>query len=680
MAYKNVVIEPYPGGVSASLYDNFSTSQKNAYHTALVDLNSNTYENARWILSYEVYIPSGRTIQIPQNVILVANGGLFSGTGNIIGNMTQILSDFEQIFEATVQFPGIDSTPKTNTWDVTESSPEWFGTASITTDCSTKIQKAIDLINYGNGDLYPNDTGFYTRGGKVICKPLSRYLISNPIYLQVGHSFDGGNSNFIYGLTINSSDADANFMFRINFKKGERTNHTPTIQKAGQLEIISNIRIINPNLTVGARGIYSGSQICTFENIYTDYLYQTFKRHTVYSDQISIKNFLISRSRKSGTEGEYQIDMGYIGDALLVDNVHMFIESTSVANDKLLKINACGSGVVQRLINGSIYIIGSKSLILQAIHQEFGNITTVNSQVEINNWCHFKKPNVPALVNSKRSSSYENRQLSLKNVMILYNHKLNNFSSSQIDIEVGTTSLVKFENVTRCAQQDATEASSLYGVNVNHQDFQKNIAMHSLNSLISGKQSVNLYDRSVVNDLIGYQLPIANVLNSEIYPTTGSAITNTYLPDTTTYQYYASIVLDAERNLGYDYTSHKPAAVNVVANSTRMVIIQFIRPVHVGLTIRLFKKKGNSSTIYYLDLPVCMPNNAFYDIGNTTLFGEQWKTTTAPTLTNVTSYFSAGDNVIVSMASAPSSGIWQEGDIINLPDRQLIYGKNFSLE
>lgn len=673
MALKNVTIELRAGGVSASIWAGFSPTEKSNYLASLSGLSSSSYANARWIISSEVYIPSGTTLSIPVNVTLVAYGGVLSGVGNLNGNQTKIEAQFEQLFEDTINLGG--------TWNVNMSHPEWFGDGSETVDCSKKIQKAANLIAVGHNDSYvPNYpvSGFFTKGGKIVCKPYSKYLITQTINLSVGHSFDGGNSNFIYGITSTTE----RFMFKLNLN----SSGTSVMLQAGQWDAISNLRLINPKLINKAYGIYCASQICSFENIYSEYLFQTFRRYsTDYLDQITVRNFLVAWPQKSSDESLYQIDMGYIGDNLFVDNVHTFVKSNASTgeqgNELLLKINGCGGGVVQRLINGSIYIANSKSLVVSGLHQEFGNITIENSQVEINGWCHFKKPGVSALKITKRPSSNEQRVVSVKNTMFLYNHRGSVYTPSELDIEVPNIAVLKLENVTRSAHMPWTEGSSLYGIKINHKSFMLNSANHSLNSLLSGAGIVDASEETMLNDIIAYKVKDSTVIASNgVFASTATDVTTTFFGQTGTFTYYASIVFDKDRNIGGNYEAFS-SSVNV-DSQTRCVYIGFWRSFYMGMTIRLYRKKSGTSTVDYIDIPVCTSHNLFFDLGTCTLFGEAW--TTIPdgqkvSVQKCSQYQMVGNNAVVTMASRPTSGKWNKGDIINLPNERLIYGYGFTL-
>lgn len=669
---KNVVIEfmtsSYPNGITSSVYNSMSSTVKTQYTNYLRGLsNVSTYGNARWNLSYEMFVPANIAVTIPANVCIVANGGLFSGTGILKGERTKIEAGFEQIFDENLMFQG--------SWDVNISHPEWFGYSDFNIDATKKIQKAIDLINVEYSDNYTDSkysgqnysiSGFFLHSGKIVCKPGSKYLITSTIYLKSGHSFDGGRSNFIYG--INTSIDEQRYMFKLNVNSAG----DPIIQERTPLDQISNIKITNPKLINNAYGFYCGSQVCTFENIYTEFMFQTFRRHGSYLDQLTLSNFVVAFPRKSPSTEQgnalYQIDMGYVGDNLLLNNIHTFVGNTgSNGNEQLIRINCCGGGKIQNVINGSILILNSKSIEMSGIHQEYGNITLTNSQVDINGWNHHKKPNVPALMTS--ANGYQQRTSTIRNVMIAYDHKVyytgNNPYSNEEDFKLNGVSTLQIENVTRHAKQANAEVSSLYGVNINHYSYMLNSANHSLRSIISGAGLNQANEQTVINDFISYSVKNNSLIEGIYVSNNSSSVTGSSFGPAGSYTYYASLVFDISRNIGINKEELKPSAVTIT-NSTKHVTIQFRRTDYSGLTIRLYRKRANDSTIYYIDIPCVTTYNTYYDLGQYALFGETWKVASnATSVQTCSKYKKVGDNVIVEMNSAPSNKTgWMNGDII----------------
>ena len=692
MAQKNVTINYGGGGVSASIYQGYNATQRQSYRTFLLSTLSNQsqYGNARWILSYEIYIPSDITVQIPKGVTLVANGGLFSGDGSIRGDDTRIEAGFEQIFEDTLNLLG--------KWDVTITHPEWFGIVNpayainpdppyetkyidpnnlnaflLESRASIKIQKAIDMI-YHYILWFQDSTvsrGMMFTGGRVVCKPGSMYAINDTIYLPLGISFDGGNSNFIYNCE------DNRHMFYVNIgQDGEQQ-----AGERGNSDIICNIRLINNLINNGALkyqgyGIYSANQVCTFENIYSENLVQTFKRTTHYLDQITLRNFFIINNLSTAMD-LYQIDMGYIGDNLLIDNIAFDYRAK---NQKLLRIAGCGGGAISRITNGTIEIISSKAISLSSVHQESGNIIIENSQIEISNFCHFKKANQPAIVIKRRAGSYENRPVLIKNGMILYNHNREpDLNIEQLDIELrDDTSVITIENIYRSVQAPWTEASSLYGIRVNNDYFMKNQGANSISSIIAGQ---TIYGIGVVKNNISYSIPNFEPIYLATYignPENEDGKDIEFAPPghtipRTIYQYSAAIIFDRERNIGFDsYYALTTVDTSSVA-SPIFVRLNFHFPYvecAVGLYIRLFRKHG--SMIEYVDLPMGTPVNNLYDFGYFVSLGERWKNITNDVNRyrpqNCTAYQSWGHNAKITVDVYPTKGSWKKGDVVNYVD------------
>ena len=215
-------------------------------------------------------------------------------------------------------------------------------------------------------------------GGRVVCKPYSLYFITTAINLPLGVSFDGGNSNFVYkieaGKTNSTFSVAAMYMFLVNINSDK---NDWTVDQRGQSDTISNIRMVNnifDNNTASAanliyslaRGIFSGSQCCVFENIESSNFNQTFQKlasgatnhPTVggrYIDNITLRNITINCPliEYNASTSPYQIDTGYVGDNLMIDNIAIGYDAK---NPRGIKIVACTGGVIQRITNGTIYI------------------------------------------------------------------------------------------------------------------------------------------------------------------------------------------------------------------------------------------------------------------------------------------------------------------------------------
>lgn len=638
--------------------------------------------NSYWFLTEDKTIASGTTFTIPANVTIVPNGGIIKGSGTLVGTNTRIEAGFVQVFDVNLTISG--------TWNVGLAHPEWFGepdkAGTSSKDC-LRIQKAIDLITVSFNDPI-------LKSGKVECRPGNEYHIAQPIILRDGHSFDGGQSTFHYKISDGGK-----YMFRLD----------PLNEMAARsgLTTISNLRLVNgqsaASAIVNAYGIYCGCQMCTFENIYTDRLYQTFQRvnqitsggttQTPYLDQITLRNFVVSRPM--GNKDKWLIDMGNIGDNLLIDNIHVH---SPQQNDQLLKVNGCGGGLVQRIINGTIYIKDSKGMILSAVHQEFGNIKIENTQIEINGLSHFKKPTQYAIGVFERSANVnEHRTVAIKNSLIVYNHMTNSFVDEN-DVYINGAGSVKIENVYRVAQMEWTSASSLYGIRIKENaSFSQNQAIHSLNSYICGKGTGGQYDYTcAINDFVSYyRAPDKEVFGTCVQSPNGfEAYKSRDVINTTIWtrsninqmfklKYTADVLFDKGRNLGVYNNSYPLCEEIKVTNDVYAVRIRFSRYYYSGVIIRLYRTNLTTGVKHYIDIPVGTSNNYYYDFYDRGMFGDSWieieDADNFPNIQTCSSYQSFGLNVMVSMQSRPTSGTWMKGDIINLPNERLIYGYNFTI-
>lgn len=625
---------------------------KAAYRKELADLLQKLPSGGFLKLSDDVYIPQGETLTLPKNSTLVADGGVIYGEGMLKGNNTKIDSNFRQLFDAAL------SLSDASTWNVTLSQPEWFGDSGpdYGTDDAVKIQKAVDLIQ----SISPTNEIIY--GGRVVCKPGSYYVIKQPVELPMGISFDGGNSNFIFDID-SLSDAeqrgipsDLYFMFTINTRKH--------VAMRSQGDTIENIKLTNPYRKPKSAGIYCRSQGCDFQFIYSAHLHQTFRRAGDYLDNISLKNFVIGFPEKENEGDYYAIDMGYVGDNLLVDNIATYKEAKG--NGNLLKINTCGGGMVQRLTNGNVFIANSSGIVFDSMHQEYGNIVIVNSQIEIRGLNHYKQPGIPAIRIANKSNSYEQRFVTIRNSIIAYNHNWYDFgvAGQQTDIELSNSAVVKIDNVFRKLKFPDEESSSLYGIAVNSSAFMQFRAPHSIQSIIVG----NGTESRMLNDFISYKLPAHDFLISEVAQNKGKDVCARNVFPKGTYHYYAALLFDAERNVGHRFLKEGKEIVvstKVEDDRTKAVRIIFKHFDYVGMSVRLYRQKEGEEKLYYVDVPVCTSYNLFFDFGDFCMFGERWKEVEQPMpVQQCTKYQYLGDNAIVHLCEAKSSGKWQKGDII----------------
>ncbi|MFZ4455480.1 MAG: hypothetical protein ACOYOT_04595 [Bacteroidales bacterium] len=746
-------------GISEAAYN--LLTDKTAYRADVDSLSNVINANSIWYITKETFIPSDKIVNIPANVTLVPQGGFFtstdpsSGTGKLVANKTKIKADFEQVFDENIKLTGY--------WDIAIAHPEWFGTIDpiLISDSpidilnenyekiassSKKIQKAIDLIFTNTfyvklpkqNNVYPTlATMFY--GGRVVCKPYSLYFIETAINLPLGISFDGGNSNFVYNIPTGLSESPtdilaAKYMFKININNDL---NDWTVEQRGQSDTISNIRMVN-NIYLSndnqqlkykfARGIYSGSQCCVFENIESSNFNQTFQRLASgatnhpsiggrYIDNITLRNITINAplikfqdntvtSPSYALESPYQIDTGYVGDNLMIDNVAIGYDAK---NPRGIKIVACTGGVIQRITNGTIYIQNSKAITLSGVHQEIGNLIVENSQVDVNGYTHFKKAGVPCVQVIKRNdtSKVENRTISLRNFMILYTNDknkdivppnppvlpYNTYSNNEIDVDTdGKAGVIKLENVCRCLRTGSVESSSLYGIRMINTDFIKNQAANSISSIVTDQSS------GLLNNHISFQLSSLNnqglttplIRGNVAYIGNSSSGSDIIACNSLTYsinppitqgifKYYAAIIIDKERMLGFvpnfTWATAVDGARQIVSSTDKFIVMGFESYAPIGSTIRLFRQI-NSDTIFYIDIPVCSSGNIFFDFGAFTLFGDTWQTTGSQTLSSnsiylpspCTVYQNFGVNVKVTMPAYPTKGNWKRGDFINFYD------------
>lgn len=608
-------------------------------------------------ISEDIYLPHEHTLSLPPKITLMPDGGVIRGEGKLVGSHTRISRPFIPLFD-----PLLPIDLQRGGWEVTESSPEWFGySGEDAQDDSIRLQKAIDFI-----DTY-SDTNDLLRGGTVVCRPGSDYIIQNTLLLPLGISFDGGNSNFIFDIdqcTIDSLPTDLFFMFAIN-----TVHHIPM---RSQGDYIKNIKLTNLKRKERAGGIYCRSQGCEFSFIYSSHMHQTFRRAGDYLDNISLRNFVVGwpETDHANQVNHYAIDMGYIGDNLLVENIATYREVGK--NENLLKINTCGGGVIQRLTNGNVLISNSTGIVLDAFHQEYGNITIENSQIHIRGLFHFKKPQVPALVVKNPKGSYNQRFVTISNSIISYDHNLFNYHTGkeEMDIEIQNVATLKIEQVFRKAKYPYMESSSLYGIRVNSAAFMRFCASHSIQSTLIGNQN----ESYILNDYITYSLPLKGSILQEIALNVGDDIYKENRFPQGEYRYHAALLFDKERNVGQRFLQNekeKYLSIKVEEDNVRAIRLTFSQVLYAGVCIRLYRQRVGDNTTYYIDLPVCTSFNLFYDFGTYTLFGEPWQEEreTSP-IQSCSQYQYLGHNVLVQLSEQRRSGKWQAGDIINISSQR----------
>ena len=672
-----------------------------------------TTEDATYAVTRQTTISGEK--ELADNITLLFDGGRLIGNGILKGNNIRIEAGVRHILDPRITFSG--------SWDVREVYPEWFGntnmedreaqvayvdreqrkkTATILypRDCTAMLQAAFDLAYTA-----------YRKGGRVVCRNRHKYGVSKPIKIKRGVSFDGGHSDFIPHYSyVNESmpyvssfapDGDSlKFMFKIN------VDGTTVIATPGEpmWETYLNIRMANfpivkelahpyyygnnfdQTLVAGLRGIFNGCGHCSFENINAFGLWQTFSRTTDYTDMLSIRNVVSGWTKKSPDDGDwYQIDLGSTGDSLKIDNIHIYRNAhrDKQFNDKHLRIKNCKGGLVSRIINGSVLISQSTALLVQSIHQEFGHFEIENSQVEINGMAHYKWPAFPAFKLKKQANNRTsfNRVVTIKNVMIFYNHErvdlgknffdANNPNEYDIKLE-DPKEVVIIENVTRLAQRSYSSASSLFGIRVNHDGFMGNRGCYSIQSKLAGCGG----ESAILNNVVAYSQGVyPQILDQDVYTEKAFPVGNKSLP-TGTYHYQAVALIDKKRQLGFipnNFDDAEPKSINV-AETGKMVGMVFSGDTYVGLSIRLYRWRGTSKAlptaakIAYIDIPVCTSNNYVYDLGEYVLFGDSWDEDYYENIKvqHSASYQEIGDNVHVVTHEKPTSGTWKAGDTITI--------------
>ena len=100
------------------------------------------YTNRTLVITYDHVIASG-DITLQPGMTLVFEGGSITSSGNIIGNNSRIINDFNlPCFNTSINFTG--------TWSETTCNFQWFGarsvptTATFSNECSAAINKAVN--------------------------------------------------------------------------------------------------------------------------------------------------------------------------------------------------------------------------------------------------------------------------------------------------------------------------------------------------------------------------------------------------------------------------------------------------------------------------------------------------------------------------------------------------------
>ncbi len=308
-------------------------------------LSSGTYVVEDTItLSHDLTIPNDVTFIFQRGEFTVAEGCMEEIT--IYGSNTRLEAPICTIFGKGINVEG--------SWDIDRAYPQWFdGDRDINNneivDYSPLINKAITM----------------KKSGEVFLKA-GTYNIHNSIIMGAGITLcgeRGQGNNKSTEITLNGFKGIyvvcVNAKIAINGNGG--INEEAIVNYIGQNTILKNLVFRADYNTIHDKCILAGSGV-HFDYIHWYYFKQCIKYVGVYNDCKRITNCTLNCDGKSDTNNDniYAIDASWLGDAFIFE--HNALHQTITG--KALRIDHCGGASIQgNIINGDVYIKGSKAII-----------------------------------------------------------------------------------------------------------------------------------------------------------------------------------------------------------------------------------------------------------------------------------------------------------------------------
>ena len=452
------------------------------------------------------------------------------------------------------------------------------------------------------------------------------YLVSLTLTL-ISKSFNGNYAKFICSTSSNFTD---DYIIKATYSTyGSNDFSGNYIKNLRLINYINDVFVLN-----NVHGILL-TGCANVDNIYGDGLNRIVKFTNEYSDyQTATK---INSMRKKGDE--YTVEMGYLGDAKVIDYVH---HAYSQGQNNAVKVSGGMLPIkIRNIVNGNVLIQDSMAQ-LSDCHFEDGNVVIKNANVILNTLY---------LWGGNKIKIQGDSHAELNNIAFSHNLKENN--PIEYDIEIDKTSEVAFNNVFRRSlgtyidfvKKSNTRISTTDGNLTNFFNLNSGILANSC--VIANNRLLNQYSFNVGSDI-----QIINLLATDP--------NGRWFKDTGNYVYRAICLIDIDRKIGRLNTNSYYQTVSVT-DTNRAVLIMF-RDTFVPT--RIFRGTSSSSYDSYIDIAPKSEN--LLDCG-THINGTPWKERTpgvADNINNVTSitYVNGGKNVEVYMSGMPSVGKWKKHD------------------
>lgn len=516
---------------------------------------------------------------------------------------------------------------------------------------SVKEELSINMVNFVNVDKMSGNTdtekiknaitkAMEKNGGEIYFTN-NKYIINERINIPKGIGFNGGFATFSPSETLEG------YMFSINSTdlKTWDTQY-PNLWKCD----FKNVNFNNLNRRVGVYGIFNASQHrivnCQFYG-----MTRSVKYLESYLDSKVIENITIGEA----VGDEYQIDLGFLGDSVRLQNVHGMAK-------KVLRCNMINGGTIKScILNGKVLINNCTALSLEGLHMENGYLEIVNSSCSVKDVFGWKQSGVPFI---SITSQYDNsKPINLENIKITY-PMYNNIESDEVDINFTGNQPINIKNIYTSYEMSGNANSSYsFGVKTNLDWFNKYSSMLSINSSIIPNRGIINAPNNIYSSYGQWDKYFINRIESvkdESNPKMR------WIRPIGTYYYRADLLYDNERMIGMRGQDDEKSIE--VDEDSMVRFLQYGKSYMGGTILRLYR--GTQSGIYdeYIDLPmISFSDYLKYDTGDSISHIFKWKVN--PTkerlpLNECTRFIINGKNITCYLNDKPLHGTWAKGDVV----------------
>lgn len=484
------------------------------------------------------------------------------------------------------------------------------------TDDSDNLQ---NLIDYAENNNYPLITG--NKQNLLITK-----TIFIPAYLNI--------ENIYFYTNSPTSNFRNGYMLYVNFDVLSENWKLPYPNACkGSM---SYCQITNENVNNIINGIYNFGNN-NYDNIQTYKLNCSFKNAVNYLDSVTL--FKIYISSKIGDD--FAIDLGYLGDAVKLENAHMY---NTLGSSNFITTNGGHHAIDIKdiILNGAMKITGD-TVSLQNIHGETQqSITITNATVSVDS-LYFIHSSAPTFIIS-------NSSVTLNGCIFNYQMRDQSFENSDdIDIQIDSFSSLIMENCYKnCRANDIAE-KILFPVKVSTDTYPIN------NNL----RNITLRTHNEME-----QLPDVPTKSVSVAYAQQSDKTK-WFDETNTYYYQVTPVMDFERMIRYS-TYYQKTSIELENSGTGFRFASVTR----GINCIIYRGLSDGNYNKRAFIGVC--NGTIQDNGFL-VNGIKWEDYSGDA-ENFNSWYNdvkyVGNN-IVTIGQKPNYGNWKKGDIVYNSGTQL---------